>query len=133
MRQFHLEIVTPDGLVYDGECESVAVKTTGGDVEIMYGHADYFAPLAIGKARIKIDGKTRTASAQGGFIAVKDKRVSLAATTFEFSDEIDIARAEAARERAEAAIAEAKDEKELSLAKAKLLRALTRLEVGRGN
>ena len=131
MRQFHLEIVTPDGLAFDGECESVAVKTTAGDVQIMYAHEDYFAPLAIGIARIKCDGNTRTASAQGGFISVKDKSVRIVATTFEFSENIDIARAENAKARAEEALRDAKNEKEAAIQRARLARALNRLSAGK--
>ena len=129
MRQFHLEIVTPDGLKFDGECESILVKTIAGDVEIMYGHEDYFAPLAIGRARVKYNGITQTASAQGGFISVKDKSVKLVATTFEFASEIDKERAEAAKARAEEALREAKSEREIAIFKAKLARALNRLSV----
>jgi F-type H+-transporting ATPase subunit epsilon len=132
MREFHLQIVTPDGLIFDGECESVAVKTTTGDVQIMSGHADFFAPLSVGVARIVTRGEgARAASVQGGFISVGKSCVKLIATTFEFASDIDVLRATRAKEKAEAMLAEAKNEAELSLAKAKLLRALTRLDAAK--
>lgn len=129
MKKFPLEIVTPDGLKLDCEAESLLVHTTEGDVEFLAGHADYFAALGTGRARVTVDGVRRLASASGGFVSVARGAVKLVATTFEFAAEIDVARARAARERAEAAIAAAEDERALSIAKAKLMRALCRLHV----
>ena len=129
MRRFHLEIATPDGKCFDGEAESFLVKTDDGDVEILAGHADLLASLATGRARILVDGKARYASASGGFISVTNDGTKVAAITFEFADEIDAKRAEAAKERAEAALSSAKSDKDLNAARAKLSRALTRLSV----
>ena len=131
MREFKLEVVTPDGEIFSGNAESVTVKTTLGDVEILYGHTDYFAALATGAAKIKANGATRVASLSGGFISVRGGAVRVVATTFEFSSEIDRIRAERAKERAEALILIAKDEREIKVAKAKLARALTRIEVSK--
>ena len=128
MRQFNLEIVTPDGVAFSAEAESLIVKTTLGNVEILYGHTDYFAALSTGVAKIKSNSKTRYASLSGGFISVSSSNVKVVATTFEFSDEIDKKRAERAKERAEALLAAAKDEKETKIARAKLTRALNRIE-----
>ncbi len=127
MREFHLQIVTPDGEVYNGQARSVHVRTSAGDVEILAGHADYFAPLGTGIAKVEYGDSVRSASASGGMLSVKCGEVKLVATTFEYSDEIDKARAERARERAEAAIRAAKDDKALRLAKARLSRALNRI------
>ena len=129
MRSFHLEIATPDGTCFVGEAESILIHTDDGDVEILAGHADFLASIATGRARILVDGKARYASASGGFISVNRDGVKIAAITFEFADQIDEKRAEAAKERAEAAIAAAKDAKSIELAKAKLQRALNRINV----
>ena len=129
MRRFHLEIATPDGICYDGEAESILIHTDDGDVEILAGHADFLASVATGRARILVDGKARYASASGGFVSVNREGVKIAAITFEFADQIDEKRAEAAKERAEAAISSAKDARSIELAKAKLARALNRINV----
>ena len=131
MRKFHLEIVTPDGSVWEGDAESILVRTSSGDVEIMANHSDYFASLGIGRAKLTADGKAREASMAGGFISVKGGEVKLVCTTFEFADEIDLERAEAARERAESLIKKADNEKALAVAKAKLARALSRINVAK--
>lgn len=129
MRSFHIEIVTPDGLAYSGEIESILLRTTEGDVEILAGHADYMAALGIGRVRMLIGAETKLASSQGGFISVKGGRVQMVATTFEFRDDIDLERAKAAKENAEAALKDAKTKSEISLAEAKLKRALNRISV----
>ena len=129
MRRFHLEIATPDGKCFDGEAESILVKTDDGDAEILAGHADFLASLATGRARILVDGNARYASHSGGFISVTPEGVKIAAITFEFADEIDVKRAEEAKERAESALSSAKDERTIRLASAKLKRALNRINI----
>ena len=131
MRQFHLQIVTPDGTVFDGDAEAILVRCGSGDVEIMAGHEDFFATVGTGRAKLAVGGKSRNASASGGFVSVRSGRVQLVCTTFEFSDEIDPKRAEAAKARAEEAIKNAKDDKALVLAKAKLRRAINRINVSK--
>ena len=129
MTRFHLEIATPDGIAFDGEVESLLVRTDDGDVEILAGHADFFASLSTGRSRLLTVDGARFASVSGGFISVSAGEVKVCAITFEFSDKIDLDRAEAAKERAEAAISAAKDEKSIRIAKAKLARALNRINV----
>ena len=128
MKDFIVQIVTPDGELYSGEAKSITVKTSSGDVQIMKGHTDYLATLATGVAKLTLsDGTERKAAASGGFIAVSQGCVKVIATTFEFSDSIDINRAIAAKERAEEKISSAKNDEELKLAKAKLARAISRI------
>ena len=129
MKSFNLKIVTPDGLCFDSEVESLLVRTDDGDVEFLAGHIDYMASLGTGRARIKADGKDRYASVSGGFVTVKGGEVKLVAITFEFRENIDLERAKAARDAAKVSISSAKDDKVLKLAKAKLQRALNRIDV----
>lgn len=130
MSAFTLKIVTPDGEKFSGEAKSILVRTDNGDVQILRGHADYFATLGTGRAKITLDsGDERLAACSGGFISVLGGEVNLVATTFEYSDEIDISRAEDAKARADAAIKAASDDKLLRVAKAKLARAVNRISV----
>ena len=129
MKSFHIEIVTPDGLEYDGEVESLLVRTDDGDVEVLAGHTDFIASIDTGRARLLIDGKKRFASVNGGFLSVSGGKVRLCAITFEFADQIDLKRAETAKERAEAAIKAAGDQRDERVAKAKLARAASRIKV----
>ena len=129
MREFHLQIATPDGVKFDGPAESLLIKCSEGDVEILAGHADLVSALGIGRARIKAEGKSRIASVSGGFISVSKDKAEVVATTFEYADEIDTKRAEAAKERAEAAMREAKNDAEIEHARLKLMRAINRIKV----
>ena len=129
MKAFQLEIVTPDGCIFSGESESLLIRTDEGDVEILAGHTDYLATLSAGRARIRTSNGDRIGSVSGGFLSVDKSSVKLVATTFEFSDEIDLNRAKAAKERAEEALAKAKNDKDIIVAKAKLQRAISRISV----
>ena len=129
MKSFNLKVVTPDGLAFDSEIESLLVRTDDGDVEFLAGHIDYMASLGTGRARIKQDGKDRFASVSGGFVTVSDGEVKLIAITFEFREDIDLERAKAARDEAKETISSSKDDKSIALAKAKLQRALSRIDV----
>ena len=129
MKSFNLKIVTPDGLFFDSEVESLLVRTDDGDVEFLAGHIDYMASLGTGRARIKQGGKDRYASVSGGFVTVKGGEVNLVAVTFEFRENIDLERAKAARDQAKSTISSTSDDKVLKVAKAKLQRALNRIDV----
>ena len=131
MTPFNLKIVTPDGLIYDGEAEKLVVRTTGGDVCILARHLDYVAPLGMGMAVVEANGKRRNAACIGGMVSVKAGAVTLVPTTFEWADKIDLARAEASLDRAEKVLKSGKaTDTELALAQARLHRALVRKSVG---
>lgn len=129
MSSFRLQIVTPDGSVFDGEAEALRLRTTEGYVSIRAHHADYIAALEIGMVSVTQNGETKNAACGGGFLSVSRGEVQLVATTFEYADSIDVARAEAAKRRAEERLAEANDAKDVELATAKLARSLNRLSV----
>ena len=128
MATFHLQIVIPDRQVFDGEAEKIIVRTVGGDVCILARHIDYAAPLAIGEARVTdAEGNTRTAACSGGIISVAGGEVRVMATTFEWADEIDLERAEKAREAAEQKLTQTSADQ--AALEAKLKRALLRIQV----
>lgn len=129
MKEFHLEILTPDGLAFEGMVESLLVHAVDGDVEFLAGHVDYVTTLDIGKARIKIGGKDRFASVSGGFVTVTSGVVKLIAITFEFAEDIDVERARAAKEKAKNLLSSTKDNKAIEMARLKLQRAISRIHV----
>ena len=131
MTTFHLQIVTPDGGFYDGNAEKLIVRALGGDVCILPRHAPYVTALGTGEAAVVIDGQRKTAACAGGMLAVTKDDVRLVATTFEWAEDIDLARAQRAKEKAEERIKKAQNAKDLELAKVKLSRALVRLNVGK--
>ena len=130
MTSFPLKIVTPDGLIFDGSAEQIIVRTTSGDVAILARHSNYVAPLGMGRAVIIAGGKRRTAACIGGMLSVVDGSVTLVPTTFEWSDKIDLERANAAYEKADKVLKNPDaSQNDLKLAEAKLRRALVRKSV----
>lgn len=132
MTGFPLKIVTPDGLEFDGMAEELVVRTISGDLGIMAKHVDCVAPLGMGEAMIVVDGQKKYAACIGGMVSVINGAVTLVPTTFEWAEEIDVARAEASEKRAQAVLAnKSATDTELKLAKARLRRALVRKNVRR--
>ncbi len=133
MNQFPLRIVTPDGLLYDGNAEEVIVRTTTGDLGILAGHINCVAPLGMGRATVMVDGKKRYGACIGGMITMMDGKATLVATTFEWADQIDVKRADRSEERARAVLADNKStDTDIRLAQARLKRALIRKSVADG-
>ena len=130
MTPFQLKIVTPDGLIFDGQAEELIVRTTSGDLGILAGHINCVAPLGMGRATVIIDGKHRYGACIGGMVSVVNGAVTLVPTTFEWAESIDAARAEASQQRAETVLRK-KDasDTEVQLAQARLHRALVRKSV----
>ena len=130
MTPFPLKIVTPDGLLFDGEAEEILVRTTSGDAAILAGHINYVAPLGMGRAVVISGGNRRTAACIGGMLSVVDGAVTLVPTTFEWAESIDLSRAEASLQRADKVLHDkVSSDTDLRLAEARLRRALVRKSV----
>ena len=130
MTSFPLKIVTPEGLIFDGEAEELVVRSTTGDVAVLAKHTNFVTPLGMGRAIIVSGGIRRTAACIGGMLSVVNGSVTLVPTTFEWSDKIDLERADAAYQRANAILKNPQaSENDLKLAEAKLRRALVRKSV----
>ena len=127
---FPLKIVTPDGLIFDGQAEKLIVRTTTGDVAILARHIDAVFPLGMGQAIVESDGQRRTAACIGGLLSVCAGSVTLVPTNFEWADQIDADRAERSLKRARNVL-DKKDSSaaEIQLAEARLKRALIRRNV----
>ena len=130
MTPFPLKIVTPDGLIYDGQAEEVIVRGTEGDLAILARHINFVTPLGMGRAIIVANGQRRTAACIGGMISVVNGECTLVPTTFEWADEIDVERAERAQQKAQERLnASNATDTDIRLAEAKLHRALVRKSV----
>ena len=128
MTPFKLQIITPEKTFFDGETEQIIARTTVGDVGILNGHEPYCAALGIGQMRVMIDGQFRRAATTGGIIKVSREKTVILVQACEWADEIDVNRAEHAKEVAEGRIKAAHSDNELRLAEAKLKRALNRID-----
>ena len=130
MNSFPLKIVTPDGLQFEGQAQQLTVRTTTGDIGILAGHTNCVAPLGMGRATVVTEEGRHYAACIGGMVSVVNGAVTLVATTFEWADQIDAARAEASQARAEKVLhnKDASDT-DIQLAQARLHRALVRKNV----
>lgn len=138
MAKLKVEVVTPNGLSYTNQAaQLVIVRTVDGDLGIMPNHAPIIVPLKIDEVRVK---NSRDSSEQdiiainGGIMEVRDNVVTIIADSAEKPSEIDVLRAEKAKERAEATIEEAKKEHDidqLKRAEVALSRAINRINVSR--
>ena len=131
MSTFPLKIVTPDGLIFDGEAQRLIVRSTTGDIAILARHINCVAPLGMGRATlVDAEGNRRYAACIGGMLSVQNGEVSLVPTTFEWAESIDAARAQLSLERAEKILKHKESsDAELKLAEARLHRALVRKSV----
>lgn len=133
MNTFPLHIGSPDGIKFTGNVERVKCRTITGDLAILAGHCNYCTAMGMGEAYIRLeDGTERHASCIGGMLSVMNGECHLLATTWEWKEDIDIARAEASKARAEADLANPDlDPKIKALAEARLMRATVRLNVAK--
>ena len=107
-----------------------AQAITAGTDFIMAGHINAVSPLGMGQAMILAEGEKRYAACIGGMVSVVNGAVTLVPTTFEWAADIDVARAEASRLRAEKVLQDkSATDTEIALAEARLKRALVRSAV----
>jgi F-type H+-transporting ATPase subunit epsilon len=127
-RKIALKIVTPTREMYNGEADMVIMRTKTGDVGILPGHQPLVTVLDFGVLRIKNDGKEETAALLGGFAEVSPDCVSILTDAAEWSTEIDVLRANNAKERAESRLRSKSEDIDIVRAQLALKRALTRID-----
>lgn len=134
MNTFLLEIVTPDRLVYSKQVSSLSVKGVEGELGILPGHIPLVTPLQVAAMTVKADGQSTTIAVHGGFLEVHKDKVTVLAESAELPRDIDVERAEAARERAmrRLQVRNKQDEIDHRRAEAALQRAVTRIKVSTG-
>lgn len=133
MKTLTVNIVTPDGPVYDSEVDMIIAKTASGELGILPGHIPMVAPLVIGAVKLKKDGKTEYVAVNGGFVEVRPEKVTILAQSSEVASSIDLARAKEAMKRAEARLQSTHDATDFSRAELALKRAMNRINVYEGN
>jgi F-type H+-transporting ATPase subunit epsilon len=127
----NIEIVTGERVVYKDEGVDMVVAPGGaGTLGILPEHAPLITTLAAGELRIKKGNEEQSILVFGGFMEVGNNRVLVLADTAERAEELDLARAEEARRRAETSIAGRQETIDLAAAQADLRRANLRLRVG---
>lgn len=130
MATVKLDIVTAEGTVFSGDVDAVIVPGVQGQLGILPHHSPLMTILDVGELRIKQGAEEIYLAVSGGFLEVRPDRVIVLADSAERAEEIDIARAEQAKQRAQEKISHRVPAADLDQAEASLRRAMTRLKVG---
>src|SRR5262245_17009708 len=129
--KIHLEIVTPAGQLFSGEVDEVTVPSSTGYLGILPGHAPLLAELGIGEISYKSEGREEFLFCSWGFLEVLPDRVIILAQTAEMASDIDVARAEQAKTRAEERLVSKAVETDYVRAQVALMRAISRINISR--
>ncbi|MFD0957860.1 F0F1 ATP synthase subunit epsilon [Paenibacillus chungangensis] len=129
MSTFLVEIVTPERKVYEETANMVSVTGVEGELGIMPNHIPLVTPLRIAPVTIKRDGKTDVIAVNGGFIEVRKDKIVILAESAELPGDINVERAQAAKQRAEQRLNAQRDEVDFRRAEMSLQRAMNRLNV----
>ena len=122
-----LKIITPTRNMFEGEVDMVVMRTQSGDVGILHGHQPMITILDYGVLTIKNDGNEKLAALLGGFAEIGADGMTILTDVSEWSDEIDVVRAQQAKERAEARLRSNNVDVDFNRAELALKRALVRL------
>ncbi len=128
---FELEIVTPEKLVVKDVAEEAQIPGKNGYLGILPGHAPLITELAVGEISYRIGGMEKHVSVAWGFAEVLPDKVTILAETAERPDEIDVARAERAKQRAEQELKSGAPDLDYDGLQAAIERADTRIDVAK--
>ena len=129
MKTVKVNVVTPDGPVYEADVEMVSAKAQSGELGILPGHIPMVAPLQVGAVRLKKGSNTELVAVSGGFLEVRPDQVTILAQAAETPEHIDVHRAEEAKHRAEQRLQAKQDHVDFKRAELALKRAINRLNV----
>lgn len=128
-KTFQLEIIATDRVFYKGVCEHLVITAIDGLLGIMAGHEPLVTSLPTGELKYMVDGVWKYAAISEGFIQVMPDKAVILADSCELPEEIDIKRAEEARQRAEEKLRQKQSIMEYYQTQAALNRAMNRLKV----
>jgi F-type H+-transporting ATPase subunit epsilon len=129
MSSLKLDIVTAERVVYSEDVDVIIAPGQEGQLGILPHHAPLMTILTVGELVVRKEGVEDSLAISGGFLEVRPDRVIVLADSAERADEIDIARAEAAKKRAEQRITEKPADIDIARSEAALRRAVARLSV----
>lgn len=124
----HLKIITHERVVFDENVDELYTKTTDGEIGILKNHVPVIAALDIGVTKAIKDNEPMFFTTMGGVFQYKDDEALILTTTAERGEEIDIARAKDALNRAKARLADSEAEIDAKRAEAAIARAMVRLK-----
>ena len=127
-RNFELEIITPDRVFYQGQASMIEFNTTEGEIGVYKNHIPLTVIIKPGVLTITSEEEKKVAALHSGFATIMQDKVTILAEVIEWGDEIDEARAQAAKERAEERLRSNQSAIDMKRAEAALLRAVARIK-----
>ena len=127
-KTIHIKIITPEKIVYEADVDAVYAQGIAGSFGILPNHIPFMSVLTISTAKVEKDGEEKTFSIMGGALQFKNNEAIILSEAAELGSDIDTARAQLAKERAEALLGSAETKKEIQAANAALARAMARLK-----
>lgn len=127
-KSFRLEIISPDRIFYTNDVTMVEYNTVDGEVGVYAEHIPMTQIIAPGRLTITEENGQKMAALLSGFVEITPEKVTILAEAVEWPQNIDVARARRARQRAQQILEQETDERETALAEAALARALVRLD-----
>jgi F-type H+-transporting ATPase subunit epsilon len=129
MAKLKFEIVTAERVVYSDEVDIVIAPGIQGEMAVLPHHAPLLTMLQTGELRVRKEGEEISMFVSGGFLEVRPDKVTVLADIVERAEEIDIARAEEAKQRAEDGLKTRAPEVDMARAEATLRRSLMRIKI----
>lgn len=126
---FRLQVISPDRIFYDGDVELVELRTSEGEMGVLKGHIPLTAILVPGVLKIKEDGQEKVAALHDGFVEIFQDHMTILAESCEWPEEIDLRRAEEAKERAEKRISSGDANVNVARAELALRKSLIRIQL----
>ncbi|PYX89176.1 MAG: F0F1 ATP synthase subunit epsilon [Acidobacteria bacterium] len=124
-----LEIVTPDRMIVSDAAQEIQIPGKSGYLGILPGHAPLITEIAVGEITYRSGNETKHIAVAWGFAEVLPEKVTILAETAERAADIDVARAQAAKERAEARLKQGGADLDYRREEDALKRAQTRIDV----
>ena len=134
VKTFKLDIMASDHVFYSGECDELVFPGQDGSFGILPNHQPMITTLNAGEMRFRVGEKWYHAVVSDGFVEIMPKYVNILADTVERPEDIDIKRAEAAKQRAEERLRQKQSLHQYYHTQAALNRAMARLKLSsKGN
>ena len=129
-KKLTLNVITPTGIILETQCDEVYSTSVDGEFGVLPGHIPMTTTLGIGYTKYVNDKQEKYLTTLGGIFQIENDEVTILSDTAELGEDIDVAKANADKQKAEAALAEhTADEANMTVQQIALAKSLARLKV----
>lgn len=126
-----VDVLTPQSEIYKGEADEVQISTVNGEIGILPGHVTLMTQIIPGELRIKNNGRTQLIAVLGGYVEIEKNHVSILGDYAVRAEDIEIAKVEQAKEKAEKAMSEKISQEDMATLRGELVKSILQLKVAR--